>query len=445
MTEVNQIPPHNPTAERQTLAFALGSPATRSELSARGITAETFHLPANRLLWAEIGKQQNIPGMNGDTGVVVLALQARLLSEGKLDALGGPSKLLEIHEWVPPWTPTSDDCDHVAGLLREPWMRRQAIAHAERLIYAASTPGLRENFEEALALAAVGLGKVQSPGSMSKMVTGRQAIESFLSDIDAAAQVGGSERCPDAVRTGIREIDERIGGLIPYLWVIGAPTSEGKTVLAVQLALSAVYAEKRALIFPLEMSARQLIRRILASRAKVPMSRLNQTAKLSIDDTLRLTSDGVNWPAENLIINEDQDVTIQDVRSIARATHARSPLGCIVVDYIQLASAGRFRQSANREQEVAFIAAECSKMATELRCPVIAPTQLNRSGKARESDAIAFHSAVYLVIEPEQVNADGSVRRMASIFCAKNRDGERNWRMPLKLTGDIQTFEYLQP
>ena len=68
-------------------------------------------------------------------------------------------------------------------------------------------------------------------------------------------------------------------------------------------------------------------------------------------------------------------------------------------------------------------------MAKELGCPVIAPTQLTDDGKVRESRALKHHAAVYLVIEEDR------------IICAKNRDGQRDWMMPYKLTGDIQTFE----
>lgn len=160
------------------------------------------------------------------------------------------------------------------------------------------------------------------------------------------------------------------------------------------------------------------------------MQRLMRPETLIEYDYANLSGRGATWAAENLLICDDGDVTIQEVRAIARSEHARDPLALVVVDYIQLASAGKFKDGANREQEISHIGAQCVKMAKELGIPVIAPTQLNDDGKVRESRALKHHAAVYLVIEKDR------------ILCAKGRDVGRDWSIPYTLTGDIQTFEH---
>jgi replicative DNA helicase len=259
-------------------------------------------------------------------------------------------------------------------------------------------------------------------------VNGADVLRDFMSDLMEAV-VGGTPIEAPALRANIPQIDERIGGMVPYFWLIGADTSGGKTALSLQLVRAILSQGGRVLVFALEMRARQLIRRIVSAEGRIPIQRLMRPETLNEYDTGKLSGPGASWNAGGLLICDDPDVTIQEVRAIARAQHAVDPLACVLVDYIQLASAGRFRDGANREQEISFIGSQCVKMAKELGVPVIAPTQLNDDGKVRESRALKHHAAVYLVIEQDQ------------ILCSKNRDGERDWSIPWTLTGDIQTFE----
>src|SRR4030095_10337900 len=102
--------------------------------------------------------------------------------------------------------------------------------------------------------------------------------------------------------------------------------------------------------------------------------------------------------------------------------------GCVIVDYIQLVT-GHRSQIENREREVSMIASQLKKMASELRCPVIAPTQLHDDGKVRESRAIAHHSAICILIDEDR-----------GLELSKNRHGQRGIVLPYKLDGGKQRF-----
>lgn len=413
--------PHNGDAEKAVVGMAFRDPQWATDLAFHGFRPEWLHLPSHRRLWAEVAWQrQQLPDVRE---VEPLSVQARLMATGGLDAVGGPGVLLDV--WDVFGVPSPEQAAYFADLLRDAWQRRESISLAERLTQAAYTPG---DFDPDLAGAVRGLGNLSAPAPAGKLVNGADVLREFIADLEAAATSDEPER-GHAISTGISELDEKVGGLIPDFWLIGAETSGGKTVLAMQLVRACLRAGKRALVFPLEMGPRQLVRRVVAAEGRVPMSRLMHPRKLEARDWPGLSGPGSEWNARALTICNDSDVTVQEVRAIARAEHAKEPLGCVLLDYCQLASAGRFREGSNREQEISFIGAECKRMSNELSVPVIAPTQLNDDGKVRESRALKHHAAVYLVIEENR------------ILCAKNRDGERDWSMPYKLTGDIQTFE----
>ncbi len=424
--------PLNAEAERVVVGTALWSRDWSVQLAFYGFRPDWLHLPAHRTLWALTEEtREQIPSANA---VDMIEIQSRLVRDGALESIGGPGALLEILNSA--ITASAEQAAHFAGILRTQWQRRQAIEHGIKLVSGAYDP--LTDFDHSLDTATRALGSLSAPVAASLLLNGKEVLAEVIDDL-IRAHAAGEPLESSAIPTGLAELDEKTGGLIPYFWLIGADTSGGKTVLAMQLVRAALRAGKRALVFPLEMQAKQLVRRTLAAESLVPMSRLVSAWKLTHEDTIRICGIGSEWNSKLLTIYNDQDVTIQEVRAIARAEHAREPLGVVLLDYCQLATAGRFREGANREQEISFIGAQLSKMASELGIPVIAPTQLNDEGKVRESRALKHHAAVYLVID--EGDEETKPPRQPRILCVKNRDGERDWAMPYALAGDVQTFE----
>lgn len=414
--------PHNLESEKSVLAMALLSRDADGELTARGFIPDWLHIPAHRVMWHAIAEFRDRVPESREVDTVAF-LTFLLETPARLTEIGGPAAITDIAQhgaYV-----SANLFDFHVDILRQNWQRRQALALAAQL-GAAAAQG--DGFEERVADAINTLGAIATGTAGARVINGKDALHELLEDLSARMDGKPTSETP-AMKTGIEELDEKTSGLIPGLWLIGADTSGGKTALTLQLARAVLAQGGRVLFFALEMTARQLVRRIVAGEGRVPMQRLLRPETLIEYDWGRLGASGANWRAENLLICDDGDMTIQEARSIARAEHAREPLALVVLDYIQLASAGRFRDGGNREQEVSFIGSQCVKMAKELGIPVIAPTQLNDDGKVRESRALKQHCAMYLVIEEQR------------ILCAKGRDTGRDWSLPYKLTGDIQTFE----
>jgi len=416
--------PHNEHSESYAVGILMIRDNAESELIARGFTPEWLFLPRFATLWRVLSNFRSKHQPAGEINAVTLLSELLATSPNTLAEMGGPVALSNALDMsMCSMEPTH--LDHHVSVLKACFLRRQAIQTATRLEAAAYAS---DDIDATLADTINSLGSLAAGTVATRIKNGSDVLNAFLTDLETVSAGGTTSDAP-SYKSGISEIDDIMGGIIPDFWLIGADTSGGKTALSLQFVRSVINQGGRVLVFALEMSDRQLVRRIVAGEGRIPMQRLLRPETLIEYDFVNLSGRGATWAAENLLICDDGDVTIQEVRAIARSEHARDPLAMVVVDYIQLASAGKFKDGANREQEVSFIAAQCKKMSKELGVPVIAPTQLNDNGQVRESRALKQHAAVYLVIEPER------------ILCAKGRDVGRDWSIPYKLTGDIQTFE----
>ena len=168
------------------------------------------------------------------------------------------------------------------------------------------------------------------------------------------------------------------------LMVLAARPAMGKTAAMLQIAEYAASVEQRNVaIFSLEMSRKQLSSRLLAMRSGVDLAKMRQKGGLSDEDWAALTDARFQLQQLNLAIDDDASLTVDGLRARASRMHAKvkGGLGLIAVDYLQLLSGGR--RTDNRTEEVSYISRSLKKLAKDLRCPVVALSQLNRSLEAR--------------------------------------------------------------
>jgi replicative DNA helicase len=232
--------------------------------------------------------------------------------------------------------------------------------------------------------------------------------------------------------SGVYQIDNLTGGLgSNELWVIGAPTSGGKTVLMLQMMSNFIKLGKRVLLFSLETEANMIHARLAANVMNLDMGRiLGKThAPLVKSDLIKLRS-YIEDTKEggNLIICDEDSMTLESVMSKSQQVNDIEGVDLIVIDYIQLVSLTNTTDKARHEQ-VAEVTRTMKQMAKRFKCPVLTATQLNDDGKVRESRAISHDADVLLSINEE------------GIYVAKNRNGERDTTLNLTLNGSKQRFE----
>ena len=185
--------------------------------------------------------------------------------------------------------------------------------------------------------------------------------------------------------SGFEDLDKIITGFQPgSLNIIAARPSMGKTALALNIAQFGGDIEKNnpVLIFSLEMSSEQLIQRMLSAQSGVSISKI-ATGSMFDGEIYKVADAVENLNSKNIYISESSELSAIDFRSQCRKFKMRNPdLALVVVDYLQLMSAGK-KRGENRQYEVAEISRIMKSVAVELECPIIALSQLSRETEKR--------------------------------------------------------------
>src|SRR6266404_3328648 len=186
------------------------------------------------------------------------------------------------------------------------------------------------------------------------------------------------------VATGFEKLDLMTAGFQPSDFVIiaGRPSS-GKTAFALNIAQHAGIALKcKVLILSLEMSANQLVDRMLCSEARVDSSAV-RAGYLASSDWQRLIAAAGRLSEAAIFIDDSPGLTVLEARAKARRIKAEHGLDLLIIDYLQLMR-GRAALD-NRQQEISEISRSLKALAKELNVPVVALSQLSRAVEARQA------------------------------------------------------------
>jgi replicative DNA helicase len=257
-------------------------------------------------------------------------------------------------------------------------------------------------------------------GSSSEITTGFNAIMETYSQI---SEQHSHKRKITGIPCGIGTLDEITTGFQPGdLIVLSAKTGYGKTALALNaMAHAMMYYDKKPIIFSLEMSKKQLCTRIISAYSEVDSWRLMTGYEADNEwDALATAADRL---AACKFWIRDKSITIQELDSVCRRIAGESGIDLIVVDYLQLVTLGGKRKIENRTQEVTEVSRGLKAIATDLNIPVIALSQLNAEGEARESRAIEHDASLFITIEMEKEKLKTMEEVPAQIQIQKNRNG----------------------
>src|SRR5687767_2597032 len=190
------------------------------------------------------------------------------------------------------------------------------------------------------------------------------------------------------VPTGFTSLDRITYGWQPTdLIILAARPSVGKTAFALNLARSAaLHAGKPTPVafFSLEMSAGQLVQRILSAESEIWLEKISR-GKLEEHEMKQLYARGIQRLAQApLFIDDTPALNIFELRAKCRRLKNKHNIGLIIVDYLQLMSGTGENRNANREQEISNISRNLKGLAKELQVPIIALSQLSREVEKRK-------------------------------------------------------------
>jgi len=420
---VERIPPHNVEAEQSVLgSMFLSSDAVETCLAI--VDAEDFYRPAHQRIFSAI-KALSLRGEAVDQ----ITVAARLDSSGEIDAAGGKPYLLDIASMVP----TAANAEHYARIVSRTSTLRQLIDAATRIqtISYENPDEINDVIERSEKLVFDVTNKRVSSNFQPLEALMKEGFEQIEQLYDHKAHITG-------VPTGFEDLDRILAGLHKGdLIILAARPSVGKTAFALNMAVNAAKAGCTTAVFSLEMSASQLVQRILCAEAQIDSQKL-RTGYLNDEDWPKIMSAMGRLGSAPLWVDDTPSISILEVRAKARRQFRNVENGLIIVDYLQLMQP-QGRRSENRQVEIAEISRGLKILAKELGCPVVALSQLSRrvedrQGKRpqlsdlRESGAIEQDADVVMFIDRNtDPAADGESGRPgkgeAEIIVAKHRNG----------------------
>ncbi len=253
--------------------------------------------------------------------------------------------------------------------------------------------------------------------------------------------------------TGYIDLNKKTFGLQKSdLIIIAGRPSMGKTTLAINICENISMLQKKPiLIFSLEMTSEQIITKIISSLSRIEQNKI-KTGKLNYKEWIKISSTiNILKEKKNIFIDDSCTLTPSEIRSKTRKIHRENKgLSLVMIDYLQLMKSSS--NSENRALEIADISRSLKLLAKELKIPIIALSQLNRSlelridkrpinSDLRESGSIEQDADLIMFIYREELyNEKTNTKGISEIIIGKQRNGPTG-KINLLFNGKISRFD----
>lgn len=438
-TDFVKIPPHSIEAEQSVLGGLMLDNRAWDTIADRVKEAD-FYRQDHRLIYRVMAKLSET-----SKPLDVLTVSESLRELRELENAGGEVYIFELANN----TPSVANIMAYADIVRERSVMRQLISTANDIAGSAFNPEGRTSIElldeaERLVFAISEQG-ARGGGPINV----KEYLAKTMDRIDALCQLNDPIT---GVPTGYHDFDEMTSGLQPSdLVIVAGRPSMGKTTYAMNIAEHvALKSRLPTLIFSMEMPGEAIVMRLLSSLCRIDQLRI-RTGKLEDEDWPRISSTVSMLSDAPLYIDDTPALSPTELRARARRLAKEyGQLGLIVIDYLQLMQVPG--NSENRTAEISEISRSLKSLAKELKVPVIALSQLNRSleqradkrpvmSDLRESGAIEQDADLIVFIYRDEVYNDNSPDKgTAEIIIAKQRNGPIG-RVRLTFLGQYTCFE----
>ena len=416
--------PSNVQAERALLGQILLDPEVLAAIPS--LRPEHFYQPGHGALFRLLGEMV----AEGKALDLPLVSQA-ILETGDPDAYGGIGYVVSLPEHAP----STSNPEHYAGIILWEAKRRRLIDGASRILDGAyGRNGDPDLLSDQLLAELMGDGRDETIAG--GWINGQTLIDDTMAGVEAAQMDPASH---GGISSGFRDLDEQLGNLHPEdLIVLAARPAMGKSALALNIA-EYVCSDRRheghVGFFSLEMGARSLGRRSLAGQAAVSSMPM-RTGRLTLPQVqaVRAAHQLLRKKLVRFWLDPTPGLTLTQLRARARRLQfVTGGLALIVVDYMQLIG-GELGRQVSRQQEIGHVSRGLKKLAKDLKCPILALSQLNRGCEGRvnkrplvsdlrESGDIEQDADVILFIYRDEVYnpEDARVRGLAELIVGKAR------------------------
>lgn len=341
-----------------------------------------------------------------------------------LEEVGGVSYLSDLADSVP----TAANVEYYARIVAEKALLRRLIDTATRIVQSGYTSD--EDVEAILSEAEKSILEIRDERTRDGFVHIKDLLFTAYERIEALHNSGKEVT---GIPSGYRDLDRLTSGFQPSdLVIVAARPSVGKTAFALNVAQNvAVRGGETVAIFSLEMSATQLVQRMLCAEGNIDANRM-RTGSFREEEWEKLTMAIASLSQAQLFIDDTPGIHINQIRAKARRLKAEHGLGLVVIDYLQLIQ-GHYRES--RQQEISAISRSLKAMARELNCTVLALSQLSRAveqrqdkrpmlSDLRESGSIEQDAdLVAFLYREDYYDHDSDRQNIVEVIVAKQRNG----------------------
>lgn len=384
------------------------------------VSAEDFYLHRNRWIWEAF-----IELFKTDSDFDVLTVKEALETGGHLEDIGGLDYLISLTNRVP----SSQHAESYARNINALAVRRRLLTAANdiaKLAYRKDT-----GVDNVISDAEKAIFGVSQERYKRDLVPIADAADEYLERLLLNASIPGGVT---GLETGLKAVDRALDGLqrSDLIIVAGRP-GMGKTGFLIGIAKHVGLALKRNVaFFTLEMSAEQLIQRMIAQETNIDSQKL-RSAKLSDNEAQEVVHALGVLSESRIFVDDTPAITPLQMRTKCRRMQMEIGLDLVIVDYLQLMSGDT--RTENRVQEVSYISRYLKVLARDLNVPVIAAAQLSRAveqrqdktpvlSDLRESGSLEQDADIVMFINrPEQMKEESPLHNLAKLIVAKHRNG----------------------
>ncbi len=408
--------PFSLEAEQSVLGSILIDPACLDTITSI-VSMDDFYLEEHQSIYAAM-QGMYLKSKNID----VVTLIDELVKEGVYDDAGGKEYIRLIAETVP----TAANVKDYAEIVRDKSTLRALIGACEDVTEAAYTE--EEEVERLVEMAESKIYAIAEQKDNKNFVHIKDALLQVYNHLQ---QLITNREETQGMKTGFSGLDRVLVGMGKSdLVLVGARPGMGKTSFAMNVAVSAARRSGKAVcVFSLEMSAEQLVTRLLSSEALVDSYHL-RSGELTDEDWQKLAHASSILSDCQILIDDTTGMTVTGMMAKLRRV---KNLGLVVIDYLGLMQSEH--RNDNRVQEVSEISRNLKLMAKEFEVPVICCAQLSRGPESRtdkrpmlsdlrDSGAIEQDADIVMFLYREEYYKDKeNPQNTAEVIVAKNRHG----------------------
>lgn len=401
-----KIPPQNIEAEVSVLGSCMLDNFAIAKITDI-IDPEDFYHPQNKIIYSAL-----LTLFEKGEPIDIITVSSLLKKQNKLKNTGGTEYLASLINKVP----TAAHVEDYAKIVKEKSVRRSLI-HASSQIN--ETAFDKEDFEELLDEVEMRIFGISERSRPKRFVHIKGEIIKAHERIEKLHQGGVIRGTP----TYFKGLDDLLSGFQKSdLIILGARPSFGKTSLALDFARNVATHGGSVGIFSIEMSREQVVDRLIASQAKIPLWRM-RTGRLTETERSLISQAYDELSDTNIFIDDSPSPTVLQMRSAARRLQLEQGVDLLIVDYLQLTRA----QSSNMTMvhQITEVSRGLKALARELNVPVLALSQLSRDvdkrdvkiprlSDLRESGCVSGDTLITLADSGEQIKIKDLAERKIS-------------------------------